>query len=128
MNKIPAIVTSIENVDSMHIVTFEFEGCLPFTRLLGDYLTEWTGLNYPSDVYMDWEKDIIYVAEIGGPYQPKISIRDRNGEEVSSWEGRESEGKGVLEVAHGIWVDSYGDIYEGEIVRNPRLQKFARVR
>ena len=93
----------------------------------GDYLTEWTGLNYPSDVYMDWKKDIIYVAEIGGPRQPKISIRDRNGEEISSWEGRESDGKGVLEVAHGIWVDSHGDIYEGEINRNRRIQKFARM-
>ena len=93
----------------------------------GEYISEWTGLNYPSDVYMDWKNDIIYVAEIGGPYQPKISIRDLKGNELSSWEGRESEGKGVLEVAHGIWVDSHGDIYEGEINQNRRIQKFAKV-
>jgi len=93
----------------------------------GDYVTEWAGLNNPSDVYMDWKNDIVYVAEIGGPYQPKISIRDLEGNELSSWQGRESEGRGVLEVAHGIWVDSRGDIYEGEIGRTPRVQKFARV-
>jgi len=95
----------------------------------GELITMWTGLNYPADVYIDNDQDIIYVAEIGGPTnQPRISIRDLKGNVLSSWEGRESEGKGVLGGAHGIWVDSRGDIYEGEIVHNPRLQKFAKVR
>ena len=93
----------------------------------GEFITEWVGLHRPADVYMDWEKDIVYVAEIGGPYQPKISIRDLKGNELSSWEGRESEGRGVLEVAHGIGLDSRGNIYEGEIGRVRRIQKFARV-
>ena len=94
----------------------------------GEYITAWTGLNNPADISIDQEKDIAYVAEIGGPYQPKISIRDLQGNELSSWEGRESEGKGVLEVAHGIGVDSDGNIYETEIGKTQRIQKFARVR
>ena len=93
----------------------------------GEYITEWAGLNRPADIHLDWENDIAYVAEMGGPYPPKISIRDLKGDEISSWEGRESEGKGVLEAAHGLGVDSKGNIYEGEIGDVRRVQKFARV-
>jgi DNA-binding beta-propeller fold protein YncE len=93
----------------------------------GEYVTEWSGLNNPADISMDWNHDVAYVAELGGPYQPKVSIRDLQGKEISSWEGRESEGKGMLEVAHGIGVDSKGNIYECEIGTTPRIQKFARV-
>ena len=93
----------------------------------GEYVTEWDGLNYPADIHLDWKNDIAYVSEMGGPYQPKISIRSLKGEELSSWEGRESEGKGLMEVAHGIGVDNKGNIYECEISKVPRIQKFARV-
>jgi DNA-binding beta-propeller fold protein YncE len=94
----------------------------------GKYLTEWGGLNNPADIYLDWKNDVAFVAEIGGPYQPKISIRDLKGKEISSWEGRESQGKGLMEVAHGLGVDSEGNVYEGEIGAKPRIQKFARVK
>jgi len=94
----------------------------------GEFVTMWTELRYPSDVYIDQPNDVIYVTESGGPSgQPRISIRDLKGDALSMFEGRESEGRGVLGIAHSIWVDSHGDIYEGEIVRNPRLQKFAKV-
>jgi len=95
----------------------------------GEFITMWVELNHPSDVYIDQQKDIIYVVESGGrSRQPRISIRDLKGDVLSMWEGRESEGKGVLGgVAHGIWVDSHGDIYESEIAREQRIQKFARV-
>ena len=94
----------------------------------GDYVTEWAGLNYPADVHIDRDRNIVYVAEFGGPHQPKISVRDLEGMEISSFEGRESEGKGVLGLAHGIGVDSQGNIYEGEIGRFQRIQKFSRIR
>ena len=93
----------------------------------GNYVTEWAGLNNPADIFLDWKNDVAYLAEIGGPYQPKISIRDLKGNEISSWEGRESDGRGLLEVAHGIGVDSIGNIYECEIGKTPRVQKFARI-
>jgi len=97
----------------------------------GEYITEWAGLNRPADLYIDLEKDIAYVAERGTPNPPRISIRDLKGNVLSSWEGFESEGKGgVLEVCHGIGVDSHGDIYEGELGsggKPQRIQKFAKV-
>ena len=103
----------------------------------GEFVTQWTGLNMPADVYIDQEKDIAYVAEIGGPltdpykHQPRVSIRDLDGGVLSMWEGRESDGGGVLDVPHSVWIDSHGDIYEGEIAGVTggvqRIQKFARV-
>ena len=92
----------------------------------GEYISEWAGLSLPSDVYIDQKDDVIYVAEIGGPYPPRISIRDLKGNVLSMWEGLESEGKGVLEGPHGIWLDSHGDIYETELGEG-RIQKFAKL-
>jgi len=95
----------------------------------GEYITSWADFHWPMDVYIDQKNDIVYVveAQLTGPNQPKISIRDLNGNILSAWEGRESEGKGVLDVGHGIWVDSHGDIYESEIDNTHRIQKFAKV-
>ena len=102
-----------------HIQLFDSEG---------EFITMWTDLRYPADVYIDWQNDTVYVAEMGGPSnQPRVSIRDLEGNALSMWEGRESEGKGVLGAAHGIWIDSRGDIYETEIAANPRIQKFAKL-
>ena len=92
----------------------------------GEYITEWAG-NRPADIYIDRENGIAYVGEMGTPGEPKISIRDLSGNELSSWEGRESEGKGVLNGPHGLGVDSKGNIYEGEIGAVRRVQKFAKV-
>ena len=95
----------------------------------GEFITMWEELNHPSDVCIDQENDVIYVAESGGrEKQPRISIRDLEGNALSIFGGRESEGKGVPMGGHGIWADSHGDIYSTEIVRSQRVQKFARVR
>ena len=95
----------------------------------GQYITSWTDLHWPMDMYIDQQNDIIYVveAQLTGPNHPRVSIRDLNGNILSLWEGRESEGRGVLDVGHGIWVDSHGDIYETEIDNTHRIQKFAKV-
>jgi DNA-binding beta-propeller fold protein YncE len=96
----------------------------------GEFLNEWTDLHKPGDVYIDQKRDIIYVAEQGrpGPQKPRISIRDLDGNILCIWEGRESDGGGVLENPHGIWVDSCGDIYVGEIVKAKRILKFVRLK
>ena len=93
----------------------------------GEFVTEWTDLHRPADVHMDWEKDLVYVGELGGPRQPRISIRDLKGNALSMWEGRESEGKGVLAGPHGIGVDSRGDIYEAAIGPAKGIRKFRKV-
>ena len=97
----------------------------------GTYMTEWTGLNRPSDLYINREKDLLYLSEAGrrGPSSapPRISIRDLEGSVLSSWEGYKSDGMGVLGGPHGIGVDSRGNIYEGAIGVDPGIQKFAKV-
>ena len=95
----------------------------------GEFIDMWTDFKWPQDLYVDKKNDIVYVVEatVAPPPQPRVSIRDLKGNILSSWEGRESEGKGVLEISHSICVDSRGDIYIGEIVRNKRLLKFAKV-
>ena len=94
----------------------------------GAYLTEWPGLNKPADIHIDRARGVAYVGELGDDArQPRISIRDLKGQVLSSWEGREREGKGVLAGPHGIGVDSRGSIYEGAIGDEPCVHKFARV-
>jgi len=117
----------------------------------GDFVNMWTGLNLPSALYINHQKDIIYVVEEGGPCyvkadntgeqnyikyvvqargpkQPRISIRDLKGNILSMWEGWEDEAKGVFgSDPHGIWVDSHGNIYETELLKPQRIQKFAKI-
>jgi sugar lactone lactonase YvrE len=95
----------------------------------GEFISMWTDFHFPHDIYIDRKNDIAYVVEamVNPPHQPKISIRDLKGKVLSEWGGRESEKKGALEIPHGICVDSYGDIYVGEIVRTRRIQKFIKV-
>jgi hypothetical protein len=94
----------------------------------GRYLTEWSELNRPSDLYIDREEDVVYLGEAGGPsLAPRISIRDLDGNVLSSWEGHERDGTGVLAGPHGIGVDSRRNVYEGSIGTDPGMQKFARI-
>ena len=98
-----------------------------------EFLDMWTDFMNPHNVYIDRQNDIIYTVESNLRIQSKpgqqsrITIRDLNGTVLSSWQGRESDGEGVLEVAHDIWVDSHGDIYVSELRDCNRVQKFARV-
>ncbi len=99
----------------------------------GEFITMWTDFVNPHNLYIDQQNDIIYVVEsnlraLSKPSQKsRVTIRDLKGKVVSAWEGRESEGKGVLEVCHDICVDSHGDIYVVEIADVDRIQKFAKV-
>ena len=94
----------------------------------GEYITEWSQQNRPSDVHIDRGSGIVYLGEAGGPTMaPRISIRDLKGNILSSWEGRKADGTGVLGGPHGIGVDSRGNIYEAAIGGDPGIQKFARI-
>ncbi|MBN1400236.1 MAG: hypothetical protein JXA74_05330 [Anaerolineae bacterium] len=94
----------------------------------GQFLDEWTGLQRPADVHIDRQRKILYLGELGGPgLVARISVRDLTGRVLSSWQGLEREGQGVLGGPHGIGVDSQGNIYEGSIGEQPRVQKFVRL-
>ena len=92
----------------------------------GEFITMWEDTNRPSDMSIDWENDIIYLAEgRGGTGRPRISIRDLDGKILSMFDGTEGGGESVLGGAHGIGADSHGNIYAAERGTHS-IQKFAR--
>ena len=93
----------------------------------GAYLREWSGLSRPADIHIDRAADLAYLGELGSPGAPRISLRDLDGRVLSSWQGLERQGQGVLAGPHGLGVDSRGNIYEGAINEQPCVQKYARV-
>jgi sugar lactone lactonase YvrE len=91
----------------------------------GNFLSEWTGLYHPDTIHFDPIDDVIYIAEL----DQQVSIYTLTGELLSQWGGRvKSEKLGeFIACPHGIWTDSRGDLYVGEVQANARLQKFVRV-
>ena len=90
----------------------------------GNFETEWTDLLKPDTIYFDPHADVVYVAEL----QHRISIFTLDGELLSQWgEGRKSDRPGrFLGCPHGIWADSRGDLYVGQVQAAGQLQKFER--
>ena len=94
----------------------------------GNFVDEWTNLLRPNNIYMDLRNDIIYIAELGR----RISIFDMSTRTmITSWGG----GAGPSDTSgefkggpHGIWVDSHGNIYAGEVEmgKEGRLHKYVR--
>ena len=91
----------------------------------GNFLSEWPGLYHPDTIYFDPNDDVIYIAEL----DQQVSIYTLERELLSQWGGRQpSEKPGeFIACPHGIWADSRGDLYVGEVQANGRLQKFVRV-
>lgn len=97
----------------------------------GEYLTEWTDLLRPNTIHFDLEKRAVYVAELGR----RLSIFGLDddglpGPMLSHWADPEpSETPGYWRGGpHGIWVDSNGDIYVGEVElgEKGRMWKYSR--
>ena len=69
----------------------------------GQYITMWTDMHRPLDITVDRE-GIFYISERVEPdgSAPRISVLDGQGNVLSRWDSHS---------AHGLWVDSRGDIY-----------------
>ena len=91
----------------------------------GAYLTEWGDLNRPDTIHID-EDDIVYIAEL----DQRVSILNLEGDLLCRWgKGERLDEPGeFLGCPHGIWTDSVGDLYVGEVQTDQRLQKFIRQR
>lgn len=91
----------------------------------GNFLTEWTGLKHPDTIYFDPVDDVVYVAEL----DQQVSIFALDGTLLSQWGGgAPSDQPGLFKACpHGIWADSRGDLYVGEVQVDSHLQKFVRV-
>lgn len=106
----------------------------------GEYLGAWDGLARPADLYIDRENHV-YVGELalttgertmaGRPITrtcpSQVTIRDLAGNLLTSWGGPDPFAPDSFASAHGIWVDSHGDIYVGEVAETA-LGKTGRYR
>ena len=88
----------------------------------GNYLEEWGGLHHPDTIFLDGE--IVYIAEL----DQRVSILNLDGERLAEWGSGErmDEPGEFLGCPHGIWMDSQGDLYVGEVQTDQRIQKFVR--
>jgi sugar lactone lactonase YvrE len=114
----------------------------------GKYIDQWKDLARPNDIAFDALGNV-YVAELGpaGPYafqEPfppsfppsRVSILSPDGEVLDRWGTRDCTAAGSFYAAHGICIDSHGDVYVGEVVWSAgggsappgchTLQKFVR--
>ena len=68
----------------------------------GQFAGMWTDVQRPTDVAIDAD-GAFYVSELeSGGSPPRVSVLDGNGAVLARWGSRS---------AHGIWVDSRGDVY-----------------
>lgn len=91
----------------------------------GNYLEERTGLLKPDTIYFDPNEDVVYVAEL----EQQVSVWTLDGDLLSKWGGAQRSDKPgeFAYCPHGIWADSRGDLYVGQVQGDAGLQKFVRV-
>ena len=83
----------------------------------GEFITMWTGMGGPNDIAQGPD-GLFYICEQeadGNP--PRVTIRDGDGEVLARWDVRH---------AHGIWVDSQGNVYLG-LTTSQSVDKYVRV-
>ena len=83
----------------------------------GEFITIWTGMGGPNDIAQGPD-GLFYICEQeadGNP--PRVTVRDGDGEALTHWDVRH---------AHGIWVDSRGDVYLG-LTTSQSVDKYVRV-
>ncbi|MCC6179567.1 MAG: hypothetical protein IT305_30015 [Chloroflexi bacterium] len=118
----------------------------------GDVLGMWTNVTRPGDMFFDgqgrcylgemsWEKGTrnMWGWPIEESRPAQLSIRDADGKLLARWGGEDPCAAGNFSSPHGLWVDSHGDIYVGEVTHTAlsrfgrwhegchSLQKFARI-
>ena len=118
----------------------------------GDLLSVWTNCTRPGDLYIQPDNTIV-LGEMdwlqGTPYlwggnmtenrPAQVSIRDLDGNVLTSWGTTDRCAPGSFVSPHGLWVDSKGSIYVGEVTKTSlsrfgqwqedchSVQKFARI-
>jgi DNA-binding beta-propeller fold protein YncE len=107
--------------DSRVYVTDRTNNRVQIFSATGDYLTEWTGLLSPNQVFIDAD-DTVYIAE----GDRRISVLTRDGTVLARWGDAGEEPGQFRDSPHSIWADSRGDLYVSEVLGEDRFQKFAR--
>ena len=84
----------------------------------GEFITMWTGMGGPNDISQGPDGNF-YICEQAADDNPsRLTIRDGDGEVLARWD--------LLRHAHGLWVDSQGDIYLG-LTTSHSVDKYVRV-
>ncbi len=84
----------------------------------GEFITMWSGMGGPNNIVQGVD-GLFYICEQeadGNP--PRVAVRDGDGEVLARWDSRH---------AHGIWVDSQGDICLG-LTTSRSVDKYVRAR
>jgi sugar lactone lactonase YvrE len=91
----------------------------------GKFLDQWTGLLQPDTIHFDLNENVVYIAEL----TQQVSIYTMTGELLAKWGGASPSDKPgeFCACPHGIWTDSKGDLYVGQVQVDGQLQKFARI-
>ena len=83
----------------------------------GEFITMWTGMGGPDNIVRD-KDGIFYIAEQADESgDSHVSIWDGDGNVLERWPIRH---------AHGLWVDSHGDIYLGLTLEHS-VDKYVRL-
>ena len=105
----------------------------------GELLDIWDWVNRPDDLFID-EQENLYIAELGWSMSPakvihykmmqmppvghdpiaRVTICDLDGNVQARIGGPNPILPGNFIVPHGIWADSRGDLYVGEVVKTSR--------
>lgn len=108
----------------------------------GEYVDEWGWVNRPDDLFID-DQETLYIAELGWavpvPDVPhyrlmkhppeghapiaRVTVCDLDGRIVTQLGGEDPLLPGNFIVPHGIWADSRGDLYVGEVVKTSGAMK-----
>ena len=86
----------------------------------GEYQTEWE-IPGPNQAVID-EDDIMHSAS-----GQQVWVTKLNGEHIGSWGQRGEEPWQFTGGPHGLWIDSHGDMYVGQVGAQNGLNKYARI-
>ncbi|MFN8525706.1 MAG: peptidyl-alpha-hydroxyglycine alpha-amidating lyase family protein [Chloroflexota bacterium] len=105
----------------------------------GDLLDIWTHVTRPGDLFiskdgtvyigeMGWEKDTRNMAGklLTEDRPSRLTVRDIQGNILSTWGGPDPCAIDGFSAPHGLWVDSRGDIYVGEVTQTALSGFFKR--
>jgi len=100
---------NVDNDDLVYVCDRE-NGRIQIFDGNGKYISEWGGMKLPENI--DIDGNIAYVCEEESSSDPAVvSVFRLDGTLLSRWTNREPEGIGTMTTAHGIAVDSRGDLY-----------------
>ena len=68
----------------------------------GEFITMWTDMTRPNDISQSVDGDFYIAESTFEGSTPRITVRDKEGDILSSWESRQ---------AHGLWVDKQDSVY-----------------